>query len=114
MIDQLPAAARYLTRPSRAARLLAEARWPRGPRCPSCRSRRIASGRCRDCRAPFDPARGTIYESRIPLAAWIVATWCVANCDEQITAGQLAAVIHVAPAVAGRMLARIRRAVGSN
>ena len=64
----------------RAIRVVAAVRWPKGARCPRCRSGRVSYlparriWQCRDCRRQFSARTGTILEDcKVPLGRVLYA-----------------------------------------
>jgi len=73
-----------------AVALLIGLRWPEGPQCPHCGSKRIGGHgryhrnpdvprmRCKACRRTFLPTTGTpLARSRVSLCVWVVVAWLV-------------------------------------
>ncbi|MFY9977316.1 MAG: IS1595 family transposase, partial [Candidatus Sulfotelmatobacter sp.] len=97
---------------------VAESKWPNGPACPQCASKRLSflttrlMWKCLDCKKQFSVKVGTIFEdSAIPLDKWLTAMWLLANCKNGISSYELADAIKVTQRSAWFMLHRIRYAM---
>jgi transposase-like protein len=108
---------RHLSDPKVCLDLVAEAKWPRGPECPQCASKRLSFlttrmlWKCLDCRKQFSVKVGTIFEdSAVPLDKWLCAMWLVANCKNGISSYEVARALEVSQKAAWFMLHRIRYA----
>jgi transposase-like protein len=97
--------------------LLHRVRWPDGPRCPHCDTRRPwrmhhrgrPAYRCRTCRAHFNALTGTaLADTRLPLSKWVLA---IGLFKVGISSRALAEELCVSPHTAWQLLHRLRRAV---
>ena len=96
-------------------------RWPHGPRCPYCDSRRITKqGRdetpparqryeCGDCSRRFDDLTGTIFAGHHPpLQVWVL---CLCFMGLNLSNEQIAQELDLPPDDAQRMAAPLREGV---
>jgi len=97
---------------------VAESKWPTGPACPQCTSKRLSflttrlMWKCLDCKKQFSVKVGTILEdSAIPLDKWLTTMWLLANCKNGISSYEVADAIKVTQRTAWFMLHRIRYAM---
>lgn len=96
---------------------LRKIRWPRGPVCPHCESKKVGiisrqRLRCKECRKDVRDKAGTIFEdSPLGLDKWFVAVWSVANCKNGISSHELARALGVTQKTAWFMTHRIRKAM---
>ncbi|MFY9742321.1 MAG: IS1595 family transposase [Candidatus Sulfotelmatobacter sp.] len=111
-------AIRYFSDPMVCLKHVAESKWPNGPACPQCASKRLSflttrlMWKCLDCKKQFSVKVGTIFEdSAIPLDKWLTAMWLLANCKNGISSYELADAIKVTQRSAWFMLHRIRYAM---
>ncbi len=111
-------AIRYFSDPMVCLTHVAESKWPDGPVCPQCASKRLSflstrlMWKCLDCKKQFSVKVGTIFEdSAIPLDKWLTAMWLLANCKNGISSYELADAIKVTQRSAWFMLHRIRYAM---
>ncbi len=92
--------AEYFSDEKKAIELIERLRWPGGPVCPHCESKkayrlRVKSSRrklwkCAKCRKQFSVMVGTIFEdSHIPLKKWLVAIYLMCSSKKGISANQL-------------------------
>lgn len=93
-------------------------KWPNGPKCPQCASKRLSflstrlMWKCLDCKKQFSVKVGTIFEdSAVPLDKWLTAMWLLANCKNGISSYELAKDIKVTQKTAWFMLQRLRHAM---
>lgn len=110
-------AVRYFADPDVCDRYMREARWGNAPVCVKCGGENvgeIATRRllkCRDCGSQFSVVAGTIFaESRLPLSAWMVAAWVVANGDA-VSSRTIADAMAIRQPTAWMMLNKIRTAI---
>jgi transposase-like protein len=94
------------------------AKWPSGPACPQCESKRLSFlktrmiWKCLDCRKQFSVKVGTIFEdSAVPLNKWLTAMWLVGNCKNGISSYEVGKDLKVTQRTAWFMLQRIRHAM---
>jgi transposase-like protein len=111
-------AIQFFSDAKRALEFIAKLRWPKGPVCPRCDSKDIASistrpmWRCRGCKKQFSVKVGTIFEdSPISLEKWSAAAWLIGNCKNGISSCELGRHLGVTQKTAWFMLMRIRRAM---
>lgn len=98
--------------------LVAKSKWPGGPECPRCASKRLSFihtrllWKCLECRKQISVKVGTIFEdSAVPLDKWLTALWLLSNCRNGINPGEMARAIGVKQRTARFMLQRIRYAM---
>jgi len=111
-------AIRYFSDPIVCLETVSTAKWPKGPECPRCQSKRLSFLKtrlmwtCLDCRKQFSVKVGTIFEdSAIGLDKWLVAMWLVANCKNGVSSYEVARDLKVTQRTAWFMLHRIRYAM---
>jgi transposase-like protein len=97
---------------------VSKAKWPNGPVCPQCNSKRLSFlksrliWKCLGCQRQFSCKVGTIFEdSAVPLNKWLTAMWLVGNCKNGISSYEVARDIKVTQRTAWFMLQRIRHAM---
>src|SRR2546421_1124921 len=81
---------------------VSKAKWPQGPECAKCQSKRLSFIKtrlmwtCLDCRKQFSVTVGTIFEdSAVPLDKWLVAMWMLANCKNGVSSYEVARALSV-------------------
>ncbi|MGD0501044.1 MAG: IS1595 family transposase [Bryobacteraceae bacterium] len=111
-------AIRYYADLDVATKTFAALRWPDGPICPYCQSKRnfYAPSRriwkCKTCRKQFSPKVGTICEdSPIGMDKWMAAIWLITNDKNGISSLELHRALGVTQKTAWFMLQRIRLAM---
>src|SRR5580658_3063528 len=97
---------------------VSKAKWPSGPVCPQCESKRLSFLKsrlmwtCLSCRKQFSVKVGTIFEdSAVPLNKWLTAMWLVGNCKNGISSYEIARDLQVTQRTAWFMIHRIRYAM---
>jgi transposase-like protein len=110
-------AIRYFSGPLVCLEAVSKAKWPKGPECPRCESKRLSFVRtrltwtCLDCRKQFSVKVGTIFEdSPIGLDKWLCAMWMLANCKNGVSSYDIARALQITQKTAWFMLHRIRYA----
>src|SRR6266700_3030521 len=110
-------AIRYFSDPIVCLDAVSKAKWPKGPECPRCESKRLSFLRtrlmwkCLECRKQFSVKVGTIFEdSPIKLDKWLCTMWLLANCKNGVSSYEIARDIKVTQRTAWFMLHRIRYA----
>src|SRR5579863_8014597 len=110
-------AIRYFSDPMICLEAVAKAKWPKGPECPACQSKRLSflttrrMWTCLECRKQFSVKVGTIFEdSAIGLDKWLVAMWLLANCKNGVSSYEIGRALKVTQKTAWFMLHRIRYA----
>jgi len=110
-------AIRHFSDPMVCVSTVADVKWPCGPVCPRCESKRLSFLRtrlmwkCLDCKKQFSVKVGTIFEdSPIGLDKWMTAMWMLANCKNGISSYEIARDLKVTQKTAWFMLHRIRYA----
>src|ERR1700674_4937438 len=107
-------------------------RWPRGVKCLSCESLRIApitskgktskkTGKtgpdrklyqCNECRFQFTATTGTVYhDTHLPLSKWFLAIALITESKKGISANQLSRALGVQYRTAWYLAHRIRKAM---
>ncbi len=111
-------AIRYFSDPQICLDTVSAAKWPKGPECPRCKSKRLSflSTRlmwtCLECHKQFSVKVGTIFEdSPVGLDKWLAAMWLVANCKNGISSYEVGRDLQVTQRTAWFMLHRIRYAM---
>ena len=113
---------KHFADPDVAVEFLAKIRWPKGPACPHCgskkvcflKTRRVFKCTTRPCRKQFSIKVGTIFEdSAVGLAKWLPAVWMIANCKNGISSWELHRALGVTQKTAWFMLHRVRLAMQS-
>ena len=96
---------------------VSKAKWPKGPECPRCQSKRLSFLKtrlmwtCLECRKQFSVKVGTIFEdSAIGLDKWLTAMWLLANCKNGVSSYEIGRALSVTQKTAWFMLHRIRYA----
>lgn len=100
-------------------------RWPDGPVCPHCGSKKVTAlngkscrpglKKCRACRKQFTVTVGTIFErSHIPLHDWVFVFDRMCSSKKGISAHQLARELEVTYKTGWFMCHRIREAMRSD
>jgi transposase-like protein len=114
----LTKAARYFSDQRICLELVAKSKWPSGPSCPRCASKRLSfletrlTWKCLDCKKQFSVKVGTIFEdSAIPLDKWLTAMWLLSNCMNRVSSYELADALGVMRRTASLILRRIRYAM---
>jgi transposase-like protein len=114
----LKGARRYFSDPRICLELVAKSKWPKGPACPRCGSKRQSfletrlTWKCLDCKKQFSVKVGTILEdSAVPLDKWLTAMWLLSNCKGGVSSHELADALGVMQRTAWFMLHRIRHAI---
>src|SRR5258708_2266143 len=114
----LLAATRYFSDPMVCLEHVSKSKWPNGPQCPRCESKKLSFIKtrmlwtCLDCRKQFSVKVGTIFEdSAIGLNKWLPAMWLVVNCKNGISSYELARDLEVTQRTGWFMLQRIRHAM---
>lgn len=96
---------------------LANRRWPKGVKCPSCGradvsyipSRRLWQCKTRHPKAQFSVKTGTLIEdSPLGLDKWMPVMWMVANCKNGVSSWEIHRSLGVTQKTAWFMLHRIR------
>ena len=110
-------AIRYFSDPMVCLEAVSKAKWPKGPECPACQSKRLSFIRtrlmwtCLECRKQFSVKVGTIFEdSAIGLDKWLTAMWLLANCKNGVSSYEVGRALKVTQKTAWFMLHRIRYA----
>jgi transposase-like protein len=93
---------------------VSKAKWPNGPECPRCQSKKLSFLKtrlmwtCLACRKQFSVKVGTIFEdSAIGLDKWMTAMWLVANCKNGISSYEIARDLNVTQKTGWFMLHRV-------
>jgi len=108
-------AIRYFSDPMVCLEAVSKAKWPNGPECPRCQSKRLSFLKtrlmwtCLECRKQFSVKVGTIFEdSAIGLDKWLTAMWMLGNCKNGVSSYEIARALNVTQKSAWFMLHRIR------
>ena len=111
-------AIRYFSDPMVCLEAVSKAKWPNGPECPKCGSKKLSflktrrTWTCLECRKQFSVKVGTIFEdSAIGLDKWLCAMWMLANCKNGVSSYEIARALNVTQKTAWFMLQRIRYAM---
>src|SRR5579864_1180809 len=110
-------AIRYFSDPMICLETVSKAKWPKGPECPRCQSKKLSFLKtrlmwtCLNCRKQFSVKVGTIFEdSAIGLDKWLTAMWMLANCKNGVSSYEIGRAWNVTQKTAWFMLHRIRYA----
>lgn len=110
-------AIRYFSDPMVCLDSVSKVKWPKGPECPRCQSKRLSFLKtrlmwtCLQCRKQFSVKVGTIFEdSPIGLDKWMCTMWLLANCKNGVSSYEIARDLKVTQKTAWFMLHRIRYA----
>jgi transposase-like protein len=110
-------AIRYFADPMVCLDTVSKAKWPKGPECPRCQSKKLSFIQsrkvwtCLACRKQFSVKVGTIFEdSPIGLDKWLSAMWLLANCKNGVSSYEVGRDLSVTQRTAWFMLHRIRYA----
>lgn len=105
----------------RCREYLEQLRWPHGPECPRCESKKIArivkrnQFDCDSCRYQFSVTAGTLFhDSHLPLWKWFLATYLVCEAKKGMSAKQLQRTLGVSYKTAWYLAHRIRDAMGDD
>lgn len=108
----------YFSDPRTCVEFMARMRWPEGPACPQCASKRLSflttrlMWKCLDCQKQFSVKVNSIFEdSPIGLDKWLCAMWLIANCKNGVSSYEIARDVKVSQKAAWFMLQRIRHAM---
>jgi hypothetical protein len=100
-------------------RKLIELRWPGGFECPHCGGneyRKIGTRReyyCTSCCWQFSATSGTLLaHTKVPLTSWFRAAFMLVNDARGVSAQRVAEECCVSDVAGGKMLARLRNAMG--
>lgn len=111
-------AIRYFSDPMVCLEAVSKAKWPSGPECPRCQSKRLSFLKtrlmwtCLECRKQFSVKVGTIFEdSAVGLDKWLTAMWMLGNCKNGVSSYEIADALQVTQKTAWFMLHRIRYAM---
>ena len=93
-------------------------RWPKGVKCPSCKSDKISrivarnQFDCDACRYQFSATAETIFhDTHLPLWKWFLATYLICESRKGVSANQLKRVLGVSYKTAWYLCHRIRKAM---
>jgi transposase-like protein len=99
-------------------------RWPRGARCPRCKSKDVFKGHakrrlplwhCRKCKRQFTVTSGTVMQStHLPLRKWLFAFHMLGGAKKSISARQLARNLGVTLKTSWHLGHRIRATMTDN
>src|SRR5438552_13970552 len=113
-------AVRHFADPAVCRDALVAARWPKGVRCPHCRSKEVTwlanaglwKCRTKHARQKFSVKVGTIFEdSPIGLDKWLPVTWMLVNAKNGISSLEVHRALGVTQKTAWFMLHRVRLAL---
>jgi transposase-like protein len=103
---------------ARCRELLNRLRWPNGPECPRCKTKKVSympdHGRfwCGECTYQFSVTAGTIFnDSHLPLQTWFIAVLLICEARKGMSANQLKRTIGVSYKTAWYLCHRIRAAM---
>lgn len=93
-------------------------RWPEGPVCTYCKSKRTTPVRtehrhkCMECNRSFSVLVGTIFEAtKLPLQKWFIAIYLIADAKKGISSLQLSRHLNVNKDTAWSLQRKIRSAM---
>jgi transposase-like protein len=106
----------------RCREYLEELRWPHGPECPRCNSKKVSriesrnQFECGDCRYQFSVTSGTLFhDSHLPLWKWFLAIYLVTESKKGISAKQMQRILGTKSyKTAWYLCHRIRAAMATN
>lgn len=111
-------AIKYFADPMVCIETIGSIKWPHGPHCPRCESKRLSflttrlMWKCLDCKKQFSVKVGTVFEdSPISLDKWLAAMWMLANCKNGVSSYEIARALDVTQKTAWFMLQRLRHAM---
>ncbi len=113
-------ATRYFSNPQVCIDFVASMRWPDGPVCPHCQSKRVSYLSTRrifkcmngECLKQYSVKTGSIFEdSPVPLDKWLIAVWLVVSCKNGISSYEIARSLKLTQKTAWFLLHRIRLAL---
>jgi transposase-like protein len=117
-LSSLIDAIRHFSDPMLCLETVASVKWPKGPTCPRCDSKRLSflktrlMWKCLDCKKQFTVKVGTIFEdSPIGLDKWLCAMWLLANCKNGVSSYEIVRDLDVTQKTAWFMLQRLRHAM---
>jgi transposase-like protein len=104
---------------------LEEIRWPDGPTCPHCSSKKVYKYKsrvyrrglyvCGECEKQFTVTVGTIFEdTHLPLPKWFLAIYLISYSKKGISANQLAKMLGTTYKTAWHLNHRIRHCMEHN
>jgi transposase-like protein len=109
---------RYFSDLDVALAFMAILRWPDGPECPRCESKKYSFlstrrvWKCKDCKKQYTVKQGSIMEdSPIALDKWLCAIWLIANCKNGISSYEVARDLGITQKSGWFLLSRIRLAM---
>ena len=99
--------------------LLAKLRWPYGPECVRCKSKKLfdipsqKKLECAECGYQFTATAGTIFhDSHLPLEKWFLAVLLICESRKGMSANQLKRLLGISYKTAWYLCHRIRAAMG--
>ncbi len=99
--------------------LLAKLRWPYGPECVRCKSKKLfdipsqKKLECAECGYQFTATAGTIFhDSHLPLEKWFLAVLLICESRKGMSANQVKRLLGVSYKTAWYLCHRIRAAMG--
>lgn len=108
----------HFSEPRTCVEFMARMRWPEGPVCPRCESKRLSFlqtrlvWKCLDCQKQFSVKVNSIFEdSPIGLDKWLCAMWLIANCKNGISSYEISRDLKISQKSAWFVLQRIRHAM---
>jgi len=110
----------YFSDPRTCVEFMARMRWPDGPVCPKCESKRLSflqtrlMWKCLDCQKQFSVKVNSIFEdSPIGLDKWLCAMWLISNCKNGVSSYEISRDLKISQKAAWFMLQRIRHAMAT-
>src|SRR5580698_8197717 len=107
----LQAAIKYYSNPMNCINEVAEVKWPSGPKCPRCDSKKLSflktrlMWKCKFCKKQFSVKVGTIFEdSPVGLDKWLCAMWMMANCKNGVSSYEIGRALEVTQKTAWFMM----------
>ena len=111
-------AIQYFSDPMVCLEAVSKVKWPNGPECPRCESKRLSfiktrlTWTCLECRKQFSVKVGTIFEdSPVSLSKWLTAMWMMGNCKNGVSSYEIGRALRVTQKTAWFMNQRIRHAM---
>jgi len=99
---------------------LVSLRWPDGPTCPHCQSkkayriRKRKQFKCGECKKQYSPLAGTVFnDSHLPLVKWFLGVYAMCESKKGISALQLKRMLGVGYKTAWYLCHRVRAAMAN-
>ena len=114
----LPELSRLYSTEERCREYLKRLRWPEGPKCPRCASKRVTKLsanyklECAECQYQFTVLSGTVFhDTHLALEKWFLAVTLMCESRKGISANQMKRLVGVSYKTAWYLCHRIRHAM---